>query len=401
MAVSQDPRSCWPVDETSVGTGLPLEGVRVLDLTRVVAGPLAAQIASDLGADVIKVEQPGGDMSRGFGPPSVHGIATYFLSINRNRRSVVIDQRTDEGQQLVADLAGAADAVIENYLPSQAQRLGFTALRQSLPHVVWVTVASASAGGPLADEPNFDLIAQARSGIMSVTGTAESGPTKIGAPMADVTTGLYAAIGMLAGLFDRSQHPERKARHIEAPLLESSISALTNQTSNYLGAGVVPKLIGNDHPNIVPYAPFATKDLPLLLAVASQKQWEGLCRALGQEAWIHDERYETNEQRVLHRDELRQDLEAMLTTRGAEDWMPAMVANEVPCSPINDLPAVFAQEQIASGDLVQTMELEGGPVKVVGSPLTIDGVRPALRRPAPTLGQHSEAIIDYVRRHRS
>lgn len=391
---------CWPEDDKSRGTGLPLEGIRILDLTRVVAGPLAAQVASDLGADVIKVEQPGGDMSRGFGPPSVQGLATYFLSINRNRRSVVIDQREVKGQALVADLARCADVVIENYLPSQLERLGLRALREAIPEVVWVTVASASAGGPLAEVPNFDLIAQARSGIMSVTGTADSGPTKIGSPMADVTTGLYAAIGMLAGLFDRERHPRRRARHVEAPLLESAISALTNQASNYLGAGVVPQLIGNEHPNIAPYAPFATKDLPLLLAVASQKQWSGLCRVLGREEWIGEARFETNEARVLHREELRTEIEQILTSKGAEEWMALLLIHEVPCSPINDMPAVFAQPQIAGGDLVQEMELDGGPVKVVGFPLTIDGKRPRIRRPAPRLGQHSEEIIDYVERHR-
>ncbi len=399
--MNRDPRDCWPVDETTVGTGLPLEGIRVLDLTRVVAGPLGAQIVSDLGADVIKVEQPGGDMIRTLSPPSVYGVATYFLSVNRNRRGVVIDQRTEEGQRFVADLAGAADVVIENYLPSQAERLGLTALRDALPHVLWVKVASAASGGPLADEPNFDLIAQARSGIMSVTGTPESGPTKVGIPITDITTGLYAAIAILAGLFERAAKPDESARRIEVPLLESAVSILTNQASNYLAGGVIPTLIGNDHPNIAPYAPYQTKDLPLLLAVASEKQWQGLCEALGHEEWSLDPRFNNNEARVKNREALRQEIEAVLCSEGAEAWMPRMVAKEIPCAPVNDLPAVFAQAQIATGDLIETMELEGGPVKVVGFPLTIDGVRPRLRRPAPTLGQHTEEVLAYVKEHRS
>ena len=399
--MSENPRDCWPVDKTTVGTGLPLEGIRVLDLTRVVAGPLGAQIVSDLGADVIKVEQPGGDMIRTLSPPSVYGVATYFLSVNRNRRGVVIDQRSEEGQRLVADLAAAADVVIENYLPSQAERLGLTALRDALPDVVWVKVASAASGGPLADEPNFDLIAQARSGIMSVTGTPESGPIKVGVPITDIATGLYAAIAILAGLFERVTKPDGQARRIEVPLLESAISLLTNQASNYLAGGVVPTLIGNDHPNIAPYAPYRTKDLPLLLAVASEKQWHGLCEVLEHEEWMSDQRFVTNEVRVSNREALRHEIEAVLTTKGAEGWMPSLVEREIPCSPVNDLPAVFAQPQIATGDLLQTMELEGGPVTVVGFPLTLDGVRPRLRRPAPTLGQHSEEILTYVKEHRT
>ena len=386
----------WPLDPSSIGSGLPLEGIRVLDLSRVLAGPLAAMIAGDLGADVVKVEQPGGDPVRAMKPPSVDGVATYYLAVNRNRRSVVVDLASEEGRRQIVELAACADVVIENFLPSQAQALGITALREQLVDVVWVTVAAAAAGGPLADQPAFDLLAQARGGLMGVTGSLAGGPTKVGAPLADVVTGLYAAIGMLAGLFDRVVRPERAARRIEAPLLESTISALVNQAAGYLATGVAPALLGNEHPSIAPYAPFDASDGEILLAVGTEGQWASLCRALDAEKLRLDPRFESNDARVEHRDELRAELNAVFANGRVEEWIERLTRHRVPCAPVNDVASALSQQQIAGGDMIVEVELEGGPVRMLASPLRVDGRRLPVRQRPPSLGEHNELLKDRI-----
>jgi crotonobetainyl-CoA:carnitine CoA-transferase CaiB-like acyl-CoA transferase len=385
-------RDHWPEDESSLRTGLPLEGVRVLDLSRVLAGPLAAMVVGDLGADVIKVEQPTGDPVRAMGPPWLDGDATYFLAVNRNRRSVIADLTTTEGRELVRRLASSADAVIENFLPSQAESLGVATMRDELSEVVWVTVAPAASGGPLADEPAFDLLAQARSGLMGVSGSEASGPMKAGAPIADVITGLYAAVGLLAGLLDwaRAGGP---ARRIEAPLLESTITALVNQAAGYLATGDAPRLLGNDHPSLAPYGPYSTSDLEILIAAGTESQWQRLVEVLGSPSLAGDERFRTNSERVAHRSELRSELEEQLITADCATWIDRLTAGGVPCAPVNDVPAALQQEQVASGDLIGEVELASGAVtKMVLSPLLVDGRRPGVRLPPPDLGEHTSDI---------
>jgi crotonobetainyl-CoA:carnitine CoA-transferase CaiB-like acyl-CoA transferase len=387
----------WLDDVASIGTGLPLEGVRILDLSRVLAGPLAAMVLGDLGADVIKVEQPAGDPVRAMGPPSIGDTATYYVSVNRNRRSVVADLTTDEGRDLVARLAASADAVVENFLPSQAEDLGIAELRDRLSDVVWVTVSPAAQGGPLADQPAFDLLAQARSGLMGVSGTPESGPMKTGAPVADVVTGLYAAIGLLAALLDQQVRPGAPGRRIEAPLLESAVTVLINQTAGFLGAGAVPGLLGNDHPSIVPYAPYRTADRDVLLAVGTESQWTRLVEAIGAPELADDDRFARNGDRVVNRDQLRVLLEETLAQRGCDEWIGILSDAGVPCAPVNDVPAALGQEQIATGDLLTEVVLEDGATTgMVLSPLRVDGRRPGVRRRPPGLGEHTEEITSQM-----
>ena len=393
MGGSRREADAWPDDVASTGTGLPLEGVRILDLSRVLAGPLAAMVLGDLGADIIKVEQPSGDPVRRMGPPSIGETATYYLSVNRNRRSVVADLTSPEGRRLVARLAASADAVVENFLPSQAEALGIVELRDSLPDLVWVTVAPAAFGGPLGDQPAFDLLAQARSGLMGVSGTPESGPMKTGAPVADVVTGLYAAIGLLSGLLELKLRPGSRGRRIEAPLLESTVTLLINQTAGFLGTGAVPRLLGNDHPSIVPYAPYRTADRDILLAVGTEPQWARLVEVLGVPALATDARFARNGERVTHRDELRVELETALGTRSCLEWLEVLSASGVPCAPVNDVPAALSQEQVATGDLLTEVVLEDGSTTgMVLTPLRIDGRRPGVRRRPPGLGEHTDEV---------
>jgi crotonobetainyl-CoA:carnitine CoA-transferase CaiB-like acyl-CoA transferase len=382
----------WDLDPTNVGTGLPLEGVRVLDLSRVLAGPLCAMIAGDLGADVIKVESPLGDPVRALAPPRFGDDATYYLAVNRHRRNIVADLRNPDDYERIAQLVRLADAVVENYLPSQVAALGIDRLRSSNPDCVWVSITPATVGGPVADLPSFDLLAQARSGLMGVTGDADGPATKVGAPIADVVTGLYGAIGLLTGLFARLRGAS--ARHFEAPLLESAMSALVNQAQGYLATGVNPSRLGNDHPSITPYGPVTTCDGFILLAVGTDAQYEKLVRTLRDESLAGRISWSTNDVRVRERDELRTELNRIFSTRSTNEWLDLLSTSGVPHAPILDVAGAFAQEQIASGDFLGTMSSPHGDLTTMRTPLVVDGQRPHVRRGPRALGEDTADIFD-------
>ena len=381
----------WTLDPTNVGTGLPLEGVRVLDLSRVLAGPLCAMIAGDLGADVIKVEAPSGDPVRSLAPPRFGDDATYYLAINRHRRNVVADLRDPVDYARVAALVRLADAVVENYLPSQFASLGIDRLRAMNPECVWVSVTPATLGGPVADRPSFDLLAQARSGIMGVTGEPDGPPMKVGAPVADVVTGLYGAIGLLAGLFARLAN--RPGRHFEAPMLESTMSALVNQAQGYLATGENPTRLGNDHPSITPYGPVSTSDGFILLAVGTDAQYARLVEVLKDPRLAGHASWRDNAARVRDRDELRTELDRVFASRSTEEWLEILARTGIPHAPILDVAGAFAQTQIRDGDFIGSMDTPGGEVTAMRTPLVIDGTRPTIRRGPRRLGQDSDEIF--------
>jgi crotonobetainyl-CoA:carnitine CoA-transferase CaiB-like acyl-CoA transferase len=380
----------WPLSPLNVDTGLPLDGVRVLDLSRVLAGPLCAMIAGDLGADVIKVESPDGDPVRALAPPRFGDDATYFLAVNRHRRNVVADLRRPEHRRIIEELLSVADGVVENFLPSQRAVLGLDAWRQQFPDLVWVSVTSASSTGPIAQQPTFDLLAQARSGIMSVTGTAQGEPTKVGAPVADVITGLYATIGLLSGLFARATN--RSGRHFEAPLLESMMSALINQAQSTLVSGEAPQRLGNDHPSITPYGPVRTSDGLLLIAVGTDTQFAKLVEAVADAELTSRSDFSTNDVRVARRSELRGLLDRIFSAQTTNEWLTQLSGCGVPMAPILDVAQALTQEQILSGDFVVATDAPAGPINVLASPLRIDGRRPAVRSGPRRLGQDNESF---------
>ena len=368
-----------------MGTGLPLEGVRILDLSKILAGPLCVLVAADLGADVIKVEAPGrGDGVRAFAPPTFGDDATYYLSVNRNRRSIVVDLATTDGLALVAALAREADAVVENFLPHQLVDLGLAAVRDDLADVVWVSVRGAASTGPLADAPSFDLLAQARSGLMSVTGAADGPPMKVGAPLADVVTGLYASIALLSGLYAR-RATGRRAHRFEVRLLEATVTALVNQAQGYLVTDDDPGRLGNDHPNIVPYGPFETGDGDLVVAVATRAQFGALCAALGAPALAEDPRFSTNAARVANRVALAESLRELLAARSAVEWAHLLEAAGVPCGPVHSVASALADPQLADGGLVTTATTAAGTFRTLRSPIRVDGEWLAVRRGPPAL----------------
>ena len=369
----------WPASDATEG---PLSGVRVLDLSRVLAGPYCCMVLADLGADVVKVERPGvGDDTRHWGPPFHGDDATYFFSVNRDRRSVALDLTAPTGRAVVSRLAASADVVVENFLPRHLDALGLTELREAST-AVWVSVRGAGSDGPDGDAPGYDVMAQARSGLMSVTGTTE--PTKVGVAVADVVTGLYAAVGAVAGLVSR-----RPAR-IEVGLLEAAVSMLVNQASNALIGGTKPAFAGNDHPNIAPYGPVPCADRPLVIGAGNDGQFAQLCAAVGLEPrpeWV------TNRGRVDDRVALTAALAQVFTARTAAEWVPVLGAAGVPCAPVQDVAALPDDPQLAAVGLLQSLDHPAGPVTLVGSPYLVDGRRPRVRRAPPTLGQHTAEVL--------
>jgi len=382
----------WPFEDASEG---PLSGVRVLDLSRVLAGPFATMVLGDLGADVLKVERPGGgDDTRRWGPPFHGADAAYFTAVNRNRRSLTLDLGNPDGLAIVQRLADTADVVIENFLPRHLASLGLDRLRDARASAVWVSVRGAGSDGPDADLPGYDVMVQARGGLMGITGHPSTGPTKVGVAIADVVTGLYAAVAALAGLIARGLRGQGGVGTvIEVPLLESAVSALVNQAANVLVGETVPQPLGNDHPNIAPYGPVPCADRPLVVGAGNDAQFARLALAAGLGWLAEDPRFATNPDRVANRAALADILAEAFSADTADRWRGRLRAAGVPCAPINDLAAVLDDPQIRSVGLVQGVDSPAGPLRLVGSPLLVDGARPPVRRPPPTLGQHTGEVL--------
>ncbi|MGA4544321.1 CaiB/BaiF CoA transferase family protein [Uniformispora flossi] len=384
----------WPQDTDAQDPRLPLAGVRVLDLSRILAGPLAATVLADLGADVIKVESPQGDETRRWGPPFHGADAAYYFAVNRNRRGMVLDLRRDDDREVVGALAAEADVVIENFLPPQLVSLGLDVVRDASSQAVWVSIRGASEAGPLGDQPGYDAMAQARSGIMSVTGHALTGPTKVGLPIVDVVTGLYAAIGALGALLGHRREADGKAARVEVPLFECGVSSLINQAANHLVGGVVPGLLGNLHPNVAPYGPIPTADGELVLGATSDRQFRALCAAIGRPALADEPRFADNPARIAHRAELDDLLAAVLIGASTRSWERRFAEAGIACAPVNRIDEVFRDEHLDAVGLVHEVGHPAGDVRLVASPLRIDGVRPPIRRAPPLHGEHTAAILD-------
>ncbi|MEX0650948.1 MAG: CoA transferase [Actinomycetota bacterium] len=373
----------------------PLTGLRVIDLSRVLAGPLATQTLGDLGADVIKVERPGqGDDTRHWGPPFAGDDAAYFLSLNRNKRSVAIDLKTAGGVEAVRRLTGDADVVIENFRPGLMRELGLGLedLRAENPRLVTCSLTAFGDDAPeTASRPGYDIIVQALCGLMSVTGEPGGEPVKAGVALLDVVTGLQATIGILAALAERSR--TGLGRHVSVSLFDASVAAMLNQAANTLIGGIVPTALGTAHPNIVPYQAFNASDRPFIVAGGNDRLFRRVCEVVGHAEWADDERFATNQARVANRDALISLLSAQLATRPAADWLEAFEAASVPCSPIRSMPEVFASaEGAALVDEIVDPD-RGRVLRLVANPLRFDGERLPTRLAPPTLGADDEAVL--------
>jgi formyl-CoA transferase/CoA:oxalate CoA-transferase len=368
--------------------------VRVLDLSRVLAGPYATMVLADLGADVVKVERPaGGDDTRRWGPPFRGPDAAYFLSVNRGRRSVALDLTRPDHREVLVRLLATADVVVENFLPRQLERLGLDpeAELERRPELVWTSIRGAGSGGPGGDEPGYDAMVQARSGLMSITGPRGGPPTKVGVAVGDLFAGLHAAVAVLAALRHRDRTGE--GQRIEVPLLETSIALLANQAANYLIGGQVPEPLGNHHPNIAPYGAYACAGGAVVVGAGNDAQFRRLCAAVGRPELADDPRFADNAARVGHAAELTAELETVLATRPAVHWRAALGAAGVPVAPVNRLDQVFADEHVRAVGLVDEVEHASGPLPQVRAPVAMSATPPAMTLPPPLLGEHTEAVL--------
>jgi crotonobetainyl-CoA:carnitine CoA-transferase CaiB-like acyl-CoA transferase len=393
-------------DPKTSSTPGALDGIRVLDLSRVLAGPWCTQNLADLGAEVIKVERPGvGDDTRSWGPPFLKAKdgsdtpdAAYYLAANRGKRSITVDIATPDGQRIIRELARASDVVVENYKVGQLKKYGldYASLAAENPALVYCSVTGFGQTGPWAERAGYDFIIQGLGGLMSVTGEADDrpggGPQKVGVAVADIMTGMYATQAILAALFHRSRSGE--GQYLDMALLDVQVAMLANMNTNYLASGKPPGRWGNAHPNVVPYQTFRTADGWIIIATGNDGQFRRLCE-LGERAELgRDPRFLKMADRIRNRNALIPLLQAMIEVRSSAHWIDGLAAAGVPCGPINDLAQVFTNEQVLARRMRIDIERDdAGPVKLVASPIKASRTPPAYRLPPPRLGEHTDEVL--------
>ncbi|AQR64070.1 CoA transferase [Aquaspirillum sp. LM1] len=373
-----------------------LDGIKVLDLSRVLAGPWASQLLADLGATVIKVEKPGaGDDTRHWGPPNLpDGTAGYFLAANRGKQSITVDITQPEGRAIVQQLAAEADVLLENYKVGGLKKYGldYPTLKAINPRLVYCSITGFGQTGPYASRPGYDYIVQGMSGLMSITGPAEGEPHKVGVAVTDLFTGLYASNAICAALLARERSGEGQA--IDLALFDCALAMLANVNMNWLIGGEVPPRLGNAHPNIVPYQVFATSDGHFILACGNDSQFARIAELCGHAEWATDPRFARNADRVAHRDALTPLLAEVFVTRTRDDWLAALDAAGVPNGPINTVDQAFADPQIvARGMRLDLPDAQGQPVPQVACPIQLSGTPVVYHAAPPALGQHTEAVL--------
>jgi glutaryl-CoA transferase len=391
-------------DASSIATG-PLAGLRVIDLSTVLAGPYATMVLADLGADVVKVEPPEGDATRGWGPPWVGDAdagtrtAAYYLAVNRNKRSVRLDLRQESGAEVLRRLLTGADVLVENFRPGSLARLGFddSALQALNPDLVHLAISGYGPDGPAADRPGYDFVIQAVGGLMSITGDADvdgGHPTKVGVAISDIVAGLFATIGILAALLTRRSDRSVGGQRIDVSLLASTLAVLVNQAQNAFTTGASPARRGNAHPNIVPYETFATSDGPIVVAVGSERQWPRFCLAIGAPGLADDPRFATNGDRVAARVALRPLIAERLAARSTAEWLRAFAEADVPCGAVTDVLAAFhSPEAAARSMLVEVEHPAFGVLRQAGIPIEFGATPGSVRTAPPLLGEHTDAVL--------
>src|SRR6056297_2780620 len=391
-----------PVSEEKPMPG-PLDGLVVLDLSRILAGPTCTQLLGDLGAEVIKIENLSGDDTRAWGPPSAMGadgaptdLSAYFLSVNRNKKSVAVDLADRRVQRALADLAGRADVVIENFKPGGLRGYGLDheTLCARYPGLVYCSISGFGQTGPNRDKPGYDLMAQGYGGIMSITGEVGEEPMKVGVGVADVVCGLYAATGILAAL--RHRDATGDGQHIDLALVDATMSWLVNQGLNYLTSGIAPTRAGNAHPNIVPYQVFATSDGYVIVAVGNDSQYARFCDYLGQPDWATDPRFATNTARLGSRDTLVPMIAGVLATRTMQDVIDGLEARKVPVGPVNTIEQALESDQARARGMTVSLpadQVAGGAVRLLGNPLKFSRTPVSYRRAPPATGADTGAVL--------
>ena len=372
-----------------------LTGVRVLDLTRILAGPLCTMMLGDMGADVIKVEPPGaGDDTRSWGPPFAEGESAYYLGVNRNKRSMTLNMALKSGQAVLAGLIRKADVLVEDFKVGTLEKWGFSNewLKENAPRVVRCSITGYGAVGPKAGLPGYDFILQAESGLMSITGEPGGTPMKYGVAIVDVCTGMLACNTILAAL--NARHSTGRGQHVEVSLFDSGLAMLANVASNHLVSGKDAGRFGNGHPNIVPYTAYPTRDDMIAVAVGNDSQFAKFAAVLGHAAWATDPRFIKNPDRIGNRDALDELIKAELKREGAETWIEKLTAAGIPCGRINSVAQALAAPHTIARDMVTSVEHPtAGNVKMLGIPFRFSDTPASIRRAPPLLGQHTEAVL--------
>jgi len=378
----------------------PLTGLRVLDLTRVLAGPTCTQMLGDLGAEVIKIERPeAGDDTRGFAPPFVPNTkeSAYFVGVNRNKKSVTLDIAKPEGQAIIHKLLEHCDILVENFKVGALAKygLGYEQLAKTHPRLIYCSITGFGQTGPYAPRPGYDALIQAMGGVMSLTGEPNGSPQKVGVPVADLFAGLYGCIGILAAVNHRNSTGQ--GQQIDIGMLDTHVAWLANQGMNYLATGENPVRLGNQHPNIAPYQEFPTKDGYLILAVGNDPTFERFCKAFGQEALLADPRFATNPIRVQNRQLVTDTLTPVMKSKTTAEWIDALEALKIGCGPINTLEQVFADPHVQAREMVVEMAHGSGEtVKVIANPVKLSATPPSYRSAPPVLGEHTEDVLASV-----
>ena len=371
-----------------------LAGIRVADFSRVLAGPYASMMLADFGADVIKIESPVGDETRAWSPPlGADGQSAYFGSVNRNKRSVVCDLSTEAGLAHATELAMTADVILENFRPGVMQRFGldFESVRATNPGAVYCSITGFGSSDAGAELAGYDLLVQAVSGLMSITGQPDGEPTKVGVALVDVLCGQNAVAGILLALRARDAHPQRHGQLVEVDLMSTALSSLVNQSANSLATGLAPARLGNAHPSISPYELYSTSDKPIIIAIGNDKHFRLMCAVLGLDELADDERFATNPARVEHRDELTAAMEAVLATETAEEWTTRLAAAGLPAGPVNTIPEAIAFAE--SLGLDPTVVVSGSPeTKSIRSPIRLSESPARYELSPPRLGEHPDTI---------
>jgi len=386
------------------GNAGPLNGVRVLDLTRILAGPSCTQLLGDLGADIIKIERPGGgDDTRNWGPPYIKDKdgndtreSAYYLCANRNKRSVAIDMAKPEGAALIRELAASCDILVENFKVGGLKKYGldYASMKDDFPQLVYCSITGFGQTGPNAHKAGYDLMAQGYGGIMSLTGDPDGEPMKVGVGITDIVCGMYASTAILAAL--RHRDLTGQSQQIDLGLVDSQVAWLINAGTNYLTSGQPPQRMGNQHPNIVPYQVFETADGHVIVAVGNDGQYRRLCELIERPDLADDERYTTNRARLENRDTLIPILTQIIKTRQKDEFLQGMDDKGIPAGPVNTVPEVFATDQVKARDMKITMDhptAASGSVDLIGNPLKLSQTPVNYQRPPPTLGQHTREVL--------
>jgi crotonobetainyl-CoA:carnitine CoA-transferase CaiB-like acyl-CoA transferase len=373
----------------------PLHDLLVVDLTRVLSGPYCTMLLADMGARVIKIEQPGrGDDTRAWGPPFVGDESAYFLSINRNKESLTLDLKHPDGRRVLERLLERADVLVENFRPGTLARLGYgyDVVSQRWPGIVYCSISGFGQTGPRRDQPGYDAVIQAEAGLMSITGEAAGPPLRLGVAIADIVTGMFAAQGIAMALLARAR--TGRGQHVDIGMLDSTTALLTYQAANYFATGRAPARLGNRHPTIVPYETFEAADGAFVLAVGNDELWKRFCRAVGLSAVAEDPRFVTNRARSQHYGELRGLLAERFLTKSTADWIAALNAEGVPCGAVRDVAETLRDPQIAARDMVAVVDhVTLGAVRTLGIPIKLSSTPGAIRTAPPVLGQHTDQIL--------